>query len=267
MRHFNHRTSATLIAAVALPFLSLSANASPTVYMQTAPGGPFGTINLGTGAFTAIGTPTVGLSGLGEYGGTVYAGSYLGDTATLYTVDTSTGAVTPVGAPTTLPGGMDLFGSTLSGLYGISYTNADLYSFNPTTGAATLIGPTGAPVTGTTGLSDNSGALYYSSGYDVYSVNTTTGAATELGAMGGGIELGALIQIGGVEYAGEDSPAVTVDTLNITDGAATVGSAVTGTGSTFWGLAVIPQSTPDAMPMWILGPVLAALAAVRRKLR
>jgi hypothetical protein len=89
--------------------------------------GIFGTLDLNTGAFSAIGTG-FGFTpaGLGTYAGTLYTVSYNGS-GTLYSVNTTTGALTAIGnSGIDFEGGI---GSTSSGLYGVG-GNGDLYSIN-----------------------------------------------------------------------------------------------------------------------------------------
>src|SRR3954451_20107511 len=94
----------------------------------------FGVIDLTTGVFTPLSNTGLTLAGLGSYGGVIYAGAYHGNT--LYSINTSTGALTAIGTGNVSYGD---FGSTTSGLYAFGL-NGDLYSINPTNGAATDIG-------------------------------------------------------------------------------------------------------------------------------
>jgi hypothetical protein len=64
-------------------------------------------------------------------------------------------------------------------------TFSALYSVDPTTGAATLIGPTGASGNGLTFLDD--GRLVMSGGGRLYELNRATGAATVIGSFGPGV--------------------------------------------------------------------------------
>jgi len=74
--------------------------------------------------------------------------------------------------------------------YGVSAVNHNMYLLNPTTGATSLIGPTGVAFSDRVGL-DISGTtdIAYFSGTvggqtDFYTVNLTTGALTLVGAVG-----------------------------------------------------------------------------------
>lgn len=130
---------------VATGFVFLLALKSPvradiTAYMVTGQS-QFGTIDLNTGAFTQIGpSEVVQVSGLGETtatGSTLYASSYQTPAGILYTLNTTDGLLTPVSAGS----GVDYvdFGSTLTGLFAVD-NNSNLWSLNPTTGAATRSG-------------------------------------------------------------------------------------------------------------------------------
>ena len=146
------------------------------------------------------------------------------------------------------------FGSTNSGLY-VMGIDANLYSIDPASGAATLIGPTGFALTPGSwySLSTNSPTLYFADGANLYTLDTGTGAPALVGGMGGP-QMGALLLEGGVVYGGENSPALAVATLNPTTGAATTGPAVTGTTGAFYALAPYPVPTarvtlnPSTMP-------------------
>lgn len=133
------------------------------------------TIDLTTGVYSAIGTQSTQLAGLGVYNGALYGGvAYTNSISgnTLYQVNTATGGLTTVGTGSVL---LDDFGSTLNGLYGIG-TDGSLYSVNPLNGADSLIGATGlgAPASNTVGLSTNSSALYYSFAGNLYTLSTST---------------------------------------------------------------------------------------------
>lgn len=121
----------------------------------------------------------------GASNGTLYGIGY-GD---LETIDSTTGTVNYIGS--TLPSGYSTthdaltFDSkgTLYGVFEDSSGNESLFTVNTSTGAVTLVGPTGlryslnAPV-----FVD--GTLYglnYTG--EIYSINTTTGAATDTGIM------------------------------------------------------------------------------------
>ena len=118
---------------------------------------------------------------------------------------------------------------------------------NPTTGATTLLGATGLTKgSNRVGLSTGSSTLYLTVGNMLYTANTATGAATLVGSTGvAGI--GALVSTGGTLWGGENQASLQVTMLNTVTGAATAGSAVTGTTSAFWGLAPTPApaNTPE----------------------
>jgi len=128
-----------------------------------------------------------------------------------------------------------------------------LYSINPGTGAATLIGPTGlnSNVGGppTIGLSAGSPTLYISYGNSyssatLYSVNTTTGAATPIGSTGAD-GIGAVVLVNGTLYGGSNwqgtTQADTVTVLNPATGAGVLAASVSGGATQFYGLAPFNQ--------------------------
>ena len=206
-----------------------------TAYMATG-GGAFGTIDLNTGVFTQLGLTAFPVAGLALVGTTLYADAQGtgNDRGQLYSVNPATGALMSIGSPTEID--FTAFGSYGGTLYALDHNsaNANLYSINSSTGAATLIGPTktGQGLAGFWSLSTNSTALYFSLNNNLYTLNTSTGQATAIGGLGvgiPGIQVGAMAEIGGVLYAGQDnqSPPLRIVTLNKTTGAATVLSNVT----------------------------------------
>ena len=174
----------------------------------------------------------------------------------LYSINPTTGAPALVGpsglggcppsASSCAPTTASTLGNYAGNIYATDFQNS-LYSINPVTGAATLIGPTGIPAIpfvpgsmnpdGTFNLYDEAifggnGNLYIT--YDafvlnfntfsitsvpdapeLYKVNPITGAATPVGPTDLGI--GAVTGINGVYYAFND-PESAVTTLNLTNG-------------------------------------------------
>ena len=109
----------------------------------------FGTIDLNTGAFALINNKSPTVDGFGVLDGSLFAGERFNGVAhgTLFQVNPATGAHTAIGSDTRLFD--DDFGSTTAGLYAVGYDPRvplpvqNLYSINPLTSTATLIGPTG----------------------------------------------------------------------------------------------------------------------------
>jgi hypothetical protein len=254
-------------------FLSLvpSALADSMAYAGSS-SGTFGTMDLSTGVFTSEGNSGQTLAGLAVADGSTFATSYHTANGTLFEVNQATGALTTVGTATGVD--YDDFGSTTTGLYAVSDGAVqDLYSIDPTTGAATLIGATGLGYGSWRGLSTNSGTLYFADGADLYTLSTTTGAATLVGAFGGSAEMGVLLTEGGVLYGGDDSNN-TLDTINTSTGAATSGPTPSASfDGSFYGLAPYPvptgttTATPEPATLSLLGMGFSTLALIRRRAR
>jgi hypothetical protein len=259
-----------IIASSALSLMALFltgtlAHADNIAYAG-AVNGSYGTVDLNTGVFTSLGSLGLTPSGMAVADGSLFVASYHTANGTLSTVNPANGALTSVGAATGIV--YDDFGSTTSGLYVVGL-DTNLYSINPSTGAATLIGPTGLGLGSWRSLSTNSGTLYFADGADLYTLNTGTGAATLVGAFGGSSEMSVMILEGGVLY-GADSIHNTIDTINASTGAATVGPSSTA-GATIWGLApnpipaASPTQTPEPGAWGLLASGITALALLRAR--
>lgn len=224
--------------------------------------GEFGTVDLNTGVFTLLGNSGVTLAGMAVANHTLYGSSYHTSTGVLYSIDPTNGSPTVIGTSSL---NIDDFGSTTSGLYAVGF-DTNLYSINASTGAATLIGPTGLSFGYWRSLSTNSSTLYFADGANLYTLSTTTGAATLIGYMGGP-QIGAMVQEGGFLWGGENLPGLSVDTLNTTTGAAMIGPSIAGTSNDFFALAPnpIPFATPEPSSLLLLGSGALGLAGVIRR--
>jgi PEP-CTERM motif len=243
--------------------LAVAAKADNIAFMGTV-SGEFGTIDLNTGVFNLLGNSGVTLAGMAVANATLYGSSYHTSTGILYSINPTNGSLATIGTSSL---DIDDFGSTTAGLYAVG-VDANLYSINASTGAPTLIGPTGLGFGSWRSLSTNSSTLYFADGVNLYTLNTTTGAATLVGSMGGP-EMGAMLVEGGFLYGGQNTSGLFVDTLNTTTGLATIGPSVTGTSSSFFALAPnpLPTSTPEPSSLLLLGSGVLGLAGlVRRKI-
>ena len=229
-------------------FLCL-AHAQNTVYAVTV-NGIFGTLNLGSGTFTQLGSSGLTPAGLAGFGSNLFLGP--DSSNTLYFVNPAGGNLSPVGTGS-LPGGYNDFGATTSGLYGVGNDN-NLYLINSQSGTSTLVGGLGLNLSGASGVSSNGGTLYLTldtgSGSVLYLVNTSTGAATRIGNTGVSRILSMVFAnhlLYGVNQSGN------LYMLNTTTGAATL---VANTGQNIYGMAMLagpsdPAATGErhAMPV------------------
>jgi hypothetical protein len=264
--HFSDHAPRTALWIAASLILSVTGLKADAVAYAGTSSGQFGFIDLDTGAFSALGNSGQTLAGLAVANGDIFATSYQTANGTLFQVDPTNGSLTTIG---TAPGvAYDDFGSTTSGLYAVSLSGTqDLYSIDPVTGAATLIGPTGLGYGSWRGLSTNSSTLYFADGPNLYTLNTTTGAATLVGAFGNSAEMGVLLTENGTLWGGDDTNN-RVDTIDPATGAATLGPAPSASFSgSFYGLAPYPVPSPVPEPGYLalLGCAMAALAVFRRR--
>ena len=160
-----------------------------TLYALNDTTGELGTINLTTGAFTAIvactepdGNSWSGLS-IDPVSGTFYAST----TTDLYVLNPATCSPALVGAFGTGGIMIDIAVNTAGDMYGHDIGTDSIYRINTTTGAATLVGATGYAANFAQGMDfdNDDGTLYIfiytGGGTNTYgTVNLATGAITPL---------------------------------------------------------------------------------------
>ncbi|MGP0067855.1 MAG: PEP-CTERM sorting domain-containing protein [Isosphaeraceae bacterium] len=174
----------------------------------------FGTLDPTTGAGTLIGHTSVELYGLGfDATGKLYG---LGSDGNLYAVNTSTAALTLIGAYTgNFANGAAMGNGSDGTLYSINGLQS-IWTVNPTSGAATLLGNTGF-----TNNSNPEGgvgsSLYEMSGSTLYSINTTTGAGIAVGT-GSATEIANLVFTNGNMYGIQTYGATGIYSMDLTNG-------------------------------------------------
>ena len=137
-------TPRTIFAMLAVTFAVVSAHAASIYVVNYS--NQFGTVDVSTGHFTPISSidPTAtggGLLGLvSGPSGSLLSMDFNGN---LDAIRPSTGALSPIGS-TGLGINAFALGSFGSQIFATAYSNK-LYRVNPTTGHATLVGPTGIP--------------------------------------------------------------------------------------------------------------------------
>ena len=232
--------------------------------------GTLGTLNLATGVLTQTGNSGITPAGLGEIGSTLFTADSEG--TGLYRVNTLSDTLTQISSLGLKGAGFNSLGSTTTGLYALD-NSFNLYSINPTSGAATLLGPTGV-LTGVVagsygyGLSTGSSTLYFEDDFDLYSLNTTTGKGTLIGQSGApGIGFNSLVSENGTLYGVESAntlPYNTVYTINTSTGAGTLDATLNpDVAVASWGLApAFAAPEPDALMLLLVG--FGFLAAVAR---
>ncbi len=260
-----------------IAFLAFSACAlgSPLAYVTTITG-EFGTMNIGTGAFTEIAAEPSGLSGLAwGSNGSLYGLSAAGN---LVTIDPVTGAETLVGN-TGLGADTNTFaGLTDGALYALDNSN-NLYSINPTTGAATLVGATGVPPIDSADFSSllfsdslmgDGSTLYVSEqifgastlSEMFYTVNPTTAATTTVGGLPADSFVGSGY-LGGSYYLFSADANAPIFTVNPSTGAT---SFVTNSQVAVYG-AVNAVPEPRTLGLVLAGLLMISVLGYKRKQR
>ncbi len=261
-------------ASILLGLLTLTARPSwsASFAFNIGSNGTLGTLDLASGALTQTGNSGISPAGMGEIGSTLFTAADEG--TGLYRVNTLTGDLTQISSLGLNGAGFNTLGSTTSGLYALD-NSFNLYRINPTTGVATLLGPTGAPtgiVSGSYGfsLSTGSSALYFEDDFDLYSINTTTGKGTLIGQSGApGIGFNSLVSENGTLYGVESSntlPYNTLYTINTSTGVGTLDTALNpDIAVASFGLApVFAVPEPDSVTLSLLGLGFIAIGSSRR---
>jgi hypothetical protein len=234
-----------LLAFLVLAGTRLKADDFAFATLQNSETTTFGTLDLGSGVFTAINNSEPSGLTLASFGGSVYA---MATGSGLYQVDTTTGDLTLLG-PLTLPSAL---GSTSSGLFDVDQL-LNLNSLNPSNGDATSVGATGTPgFSNWYSLSNSGSALYVGDESNFYTVNTGTGAGTLVGSFGTPVvgeppaQMGALMVENGILYGAQEP--FYIDTIDPTTGAATNISQLQGLYAGEFILGLAPDSAAPAVP-------------------
>jgi hypothetical protein len=243
--------------------------ADPITFAVTSTGG-FGSLDLGSGAFTAIGgTHDGAYAGLGNLSdGTLVAVDGVNN---FVRIDRTTGAVTTVG-PTGIIATVSA--SLLTGdQFAVDNLN-NLYRINPNTGAATLAGPTGIPFTGfaANGLASDATSLYYlwqstAIPSTLYRLDLTTGLATAVGPTGATELEGAGFADGTLYAYSGNGAAHQIFTIDLATGAATPGPTYPANLDIFGSNSGLPAPEPGTWILFGLGSLGLLSRGWRRQAR
>jgi hypothetical protein len=291
-------TRQKLVVSLALVLFAAPASAGPLVYVVTGYQ-QFGTIDLSSGTFSQIGPDTPeGEDGLVPGpNGSLLTLTYSGN---LDSINPATGATSLIGATGLAdcsnfpispcgPTSANYLGELGNTIYATDIAN-NLYTVNPLTGAATLIGPTGIPAVpaipdstnpdGTFNAFDESlfsagGNLYATFDAitinpspftvtpvispDLYQINPSTGLATLIAPTA--LTIGAAVDFNGTVYA-FNNIAGQVATLNLANGNTTAVSNFPPDGGLLVGGASPDTPEPTSITLAFIG--IAAILACRR---
>jgi hypothetical protein len=289
-------TPRNLLLSFALSAFAASASAGSLIYVEN--GAQFGTLDLASGAFTAIGPGTPeGVTGLAAApNGSLLTLSFSGD---LESINPANGAVSIVGATglgdcslLTSPCG-PTSANTIAALagkfYATDYQNK-LYSVNPLTGATTPIGLTGMPGITFVPLSTNpdgslnffdeaffaaDGKLYatFNTGTvdtetftptpviapNLYQIDPATGVATLIGPTALG--LSAAVEVNGTTYA-FNVPLGEIEALDLATGKTTFVSNLDPAAGFIEG--AVPTPEPASIALAAIGMIGFAVCRRRR---
>jgi outer membrane protein assembly factor BamB len=260
------------IILLALLSLAASAQAGTLVYAVSL-FGPFGTIDVSTGAFNQIG-PTLS----DPLGGLVLGpNGYLGVSISgnLDSINPATGAISIIGAT-----GLGFQADTMTILNGTVYEtdlSNNIYTVNTTTGVAQLIGNTGIPpcppppLAGDESLFTANGNLYETFDTldpstftpiidpELYQINSATGQATLIGPTAFAID--AAIDLNGTVYAfTADAQVLSLDPAT---GSTTFLTNYDPSAAIVGGVA----PTPEPSSLALAGTGMAALLVFKRRRR
>lgn len=257
-------------AMLALAPVGLKADTITYVYTS---GGVFGTLDLSTGAYSAVGSSsslqTAGTGGFAETGGVLYAGGFSNPNSGLYTVSTS-GVAAVVGSTQVSTNGYVFGGTTGGGLYSVGQSGY-LYSVSTAGVFTTATSAIGLPgFGGYVALSNNGTSLFLEDDGTLWSIATGTGVGTEVDNGSVGHDYTALIFEGSTLYGLYGSEIYSVNTSNGQD---TAVQAITGLSSSNI-VAIAPDpitgmgsSTPEPGTWVLLGAGMSAFVLFRRRAR
>ncbi len=253
------RLRAIAFTAIVTCFTSNACRADLTAYAMGSVGTEFGTLDLTTGAYTALGPATTGFYGditTQPSTGAVYAIDHLSD---LVILDPSTGGIqATVGPLSTHFYGLK-FGPD-GVLYG--YGGGSLYTVNLSTASATLIGSYGIDTDRNYGGTFVGNIFYLEANNlsnpnssSLYTVNLSTGAATFVGDVG--YDITTMIYEGSTLYGFTTDASSKVISINTLTGTGTFLYNASGAGEITSLTNISVASVPEPSTV-----VLAAIACV-----
>ena len=250
----------TIAAGLALVGLRLAAS---TVYLGTDRG-QFGTLNSLTGVFTEIKASGTGINGLAFDSLGNLDATDLGSAPNVgfYRVNVSTGALVFVANTTNISGNVAFTSSSVDGTLYLG-DHVDLYTVNPTTAAATLLGPDHVPGHNPFNLGFGpDGILYGAYSGTLYKFDLANGNGTPIGPYGP--TLFALFPADGILYG--ISNARNLYRIDTATGASTLLKPIIGPANgNILGAAVAPATASPEPATGILTAAAVALLACRRR--
>ena len=270
MRFLNQGSISAALVYMATVVIPGNLAAAPVAYVYSATG-QFGTMNLESGTFVSLPTPDILVSGLASSPGRSIYAIDSDIFSNLLTLDPLTGRTMLVGSTNQMLQGLEA--DLTGGVY--AQTGHSLYSLNPATGTADLLGDFGLDFDFAQGAFNSAGLLFMIGHLpgdlttSLYQVDPVTGSARLLGSNNLLVETvlffnETLYGFTGTLGSPDAGPIVTINPLNGTATFLTIQdstvSAVIGATPAF---ATVPE--PGTWIGSLAGTSLVALFLVKRR--
>lgn len=271
------RRTTLALAAIACGSLGTAAQASVLYATNYAGSTPLYTLDQSTGAASSVGGALTNIGDLTSWGSTLYGVTLLGNS--LVTIDPATGAqLTSVAITGTRAGEITsiaadpltgtLYGNTTPGFGDTGGVGDRLYTIDPLTGAATLVGASGAiGFSNTYALGFTQSGLLYGISDDsdeLIVIDLVTGAGTAIGAVSLSLSFDIASRPEDDIMFALDSSSGSLWTLDLATAAATLVGAWSGP-TNLAGLAFLADEVPEPAMLGLFGFGLGLLALRRRR--